>query len=135
MKKAMKFMSIILVMLMIMMSSSMVFADEKKSSSSSGSSSSSTSASEIINDISDATNKDHGIETSSFTEAAGKVIDAIRLFAIIAGVIIIVILGIKFMLGSVEQKAEYQKHFIPLIVGIVVIMAATSIASFLFSLF
>ena len=39
------------------------------------------------------------------------------------------------MMGSVEEKAEYKKSFIPLVVGILVIMAATSIATLLFSTF
>lgn len=43
-------------------------------------------------------------------------------------------LGVKYMLGSVEEKAEYKKSFVPLIVGAVVVMAATQIATMLFSL-
>lgn len=38
------------------------------------------------------------------------------------------------MLGSVEEKAEYKKSFIPLIVGAIVVVAATSIASLIFSI-
>lgn len=38
------------------------------------------------------------------------------------------------MTGSLEEKAEYKKSFIPLIVGIIVIMAATAIATTIFSI-
>ena len=49
-------------------------------------------------------------------------------------IIILMILGVKFMLGSVEEKAEYKKSFMPLIIGIVLVVAATSIASFIFGM-
>ena len=55
--------------------------------------------------------------------------------AIIGGVVIITILGVKYMMGSLEEKAEYKKSMIPLIVGVVVVMGATSIAKLLFSTF
>ena len=58
----------------------------------------------------------------------------IRNIAVIAGVLLIAVLGVKYMLGSVEEKAEYKKSFMPLIVGAVVVMAATQIATMIFSL-
>lgn len=65
---------------------------------------------------------------------AGNVIKLIRNVAAIAAVVIISILGIKYMIGSTEERAEYKKSFIPLIVGIVVVLAASSIASLIFSM-
>ena len=37
----------------------------------------------------------------------------------------------KYMLGSVEEKADYKKSFIPLIIGVTIVFAATSIANLL----
>ena len=65
---------------------------------------------------------------------AGQIMGMIRNVAVIASVIIIMILGVKYMLGSVEEKADYKKSFIPLIVGIVLVVSATSIASFIFNM-
>ena len=39
------------------------------------------------------------------------------------------------MMGSLEEKAEYKKSMIPLIVGIIVVMGATTIANVLFKTF
>ena len=69
------------------------------------------------------------VDTTSLNSKAGKILAYIRNIAVIAGVIIITILGVKYMTGSLEEKAEYKKSFIPLIVGIIVIMAATAIAT------
>ncbi len=65
---------------------------------------------------------------------AGKIVGMLRNIAIVASVVIVTILGIKYMLGSVEEKAEYKKSFMPLIVGMVVVVSATSIASFIFNM-
>lgn len=117
MNKTMKILSIALLIVMIVATASNVFA-------------ASDVLSQLNNDISDA-----NVDTGDISKTAGKIISMVRNISIIAGVIIIVILGFKYMMGSVEEKAGYQKSFIPLIVGIVVIMGATSIASFLFNLF
>lgn len=74
------------------------------------------------------------VDTTSLNSKAGKILAYIRNIAVIAGVIIITILGVKYMTGSLEEKAEYKKSFIPLIVGIIVIVAATAIATTIFSI-
>ena len=38
------------------------------------------------------------------------------------------------IIGSVEEKAEYKKSFMPLIIGIILVVCATSIASFIFNM-
>lgn len=76
-----------------------------------------------------------GIDTSGIQSTAGKIMGLIRNIAVIAGVLIIAILGLKYMIGSTEEKAEYKKSFMPLIIGIVVVMGASQIATMIFSTF
>lgn len=72
---------------------------------------------------------------ASVKSVAGKIIGFIRNIAVAAAVIIIMVLGVKYMLGSVEQKAEYKKSMIPLIVGILLVAAASQLAKMLFNMF
>lgn len=72
-------------------------------------------------------------EIGGLKTTAAKVIKALRNISAIVAVLVITILGIKYMIGSTEERAEYKKSFIPLIVGVVVVVAAASIASALFS--
>ena len=44
------------------------------------------------------------------------------------------ILGIKFMIGSVEDRAEYKKTMMPVIIGIVVLFTSTTIVSMIYNL-
>ena len=76
----------------------------------------------------------YGQDQSDLKTKAGNIMGMIRNVAAIASVIILMILGVKYMLGSVEEKAEYKKSFIPLIVGIVVVVSASAIASFIFNM-
>lgn len=72
--------------------------------------------------------------TPQITSKAKTLLATIRNISAIIAVFVIVFLGIKYMMGSVEEKAGYKKSFIPLIVGTILVVAATTIATFLFSL-
>lgn len=72
--------------------------------------------------------------TGNILKLAGKILGFLQWFALIGGTLIIAILGIKYMMGSLEEKAEYKKSFMPLIIGIVLVVAATAIASFIFTM-
>ena len=65
---------------------------------------------------------------------AGQVLSLIQIASAVAAVILVAVFGFKFIMGSANEKADYQKSFIPLIVGVVVVFAATSIAKLLFGI-
>lgn len=75
-----------------------------------------------------------GPSVDSLKTAAGKILRTIRNVAATAAVVIIAIFGIKFMIGSTEERAEYKKSFIPLIVGIVVVLGASWIADLIWGM-
>ena len=72
-------------------------------------------------------------DNTKVAEIAGKVIALIRNLAIVIGIVMLSIIGIKYMIGSAEEKASYKKTLIPLVVGIILVVAATSIISMVFS--
>ena len=75
---------------------------------------------------------DANVESGDALKLAQKAAGWIRNISVIAAVIIIMIIGVKYILGSVEEKAEYKKTFMPLIIGIILVVAATTIATFIF---
>lgn len=79
-------------------------------------------------------NADYSMSDNTLLTTAGRVIGVIRNISVIAAVIIIMVLGVKYMMGSVEEKAEYKKSFLPLIIGVLCVVAASSIAGFIFNL-
>lgn len=73
-------------------------------------------------------------DVSDIAQKAANIVKTLQMIAAIAAVIIIAILGIKYMLGSVEERAEYKKSFMPLIIGVIVVVLATQIAAVIFNL-
>lgn len=73
-------------------------------------------------------------DTSSLTSIGGQVLNVLQIAGIVIGVIILVILGVKYMTGSLEEKAEYKKTMIPYLVGAVIIFAGPMIAKAIFTM-
>lgn len=72
-----------------------------------------------------------GIDSSGMKSIAGRVLGLIQIVSAILAVILIAYLGFKMVLGSANEKADVQKQFIPLIIGVTIVFAATSIANLL----
>lgn len=62
-----------------------------------------------------------------FTNMVGIIATTIQTIGVILSVIVIGLLGIKYMTGSVEEKADYKKSMIPFLVGTVLIVAVGTI--------
>ena len=72
-----------------------------------------------------------GIDSSGMKSIAGRVLGLLQIVSAILAVILIAYLGFKMVLGSANEKADVQKQFIPLIIGVTIVFAATSIAHLL----
>ena len=59
----------------------------------------------------------------------GRIIGILQTVGVVLSVVILTILGIKYMMGSAEEKAEYKKTMIPYVVGAILIFAASTIAN------
>ena len=57
-----------------------------------------------------------------------RIIGVLQAVGIVVSVVVVIVLGIKYMMGSVEEKAEYKKTMIPYLVGAVLIFGASAIA-------
>lgn len=63
----------------------------------------------------------------SFLTDIGTVLGVIKYIGIIVSVLALIIIGLKYLLSSVEGKAEYKKTMIPYIVGCFMLMATSLI--------
>lgn len=76
--------------------------------------------------INDLTGTDPG--TSGLSKTFGKILGVFTIIGSIVSVLALVALGIKYMLGSVEERAEYKKSMMPYVIGAVLVFAASTIA-------
>jgi len=66
--------------------------------------------------------------TTAMEKIASPIIDFITNAAMVLAAVLIAVLGIKFMMGSAEEKAEYKKSMMPLLIGAILVFGAITIA-------
>lgn len=70
-----------------------------------------------------------GISSTDSDKIVNKVnpiLGTITVIGIVISAITLTVLGIKYMIGSVEEKAEYKKSMIPYIIGVVLLLATST---------
>ena len=65
--------------------------------------------------------------TSEVQSLGQNIMGVVQVAGVVIAVIVLMVLGIKYMMGSAEEKAEYKKTMIPYLVGAILIFAASTI--------
>ncbi len=60
-------------------------------------------------------------------DKANLIIGTIKVIGIVVSFITLMVLGIKYMTGSVSEKAEYKKTMIPYLIGAFMLLAITQV--------
>lgn len=68
-------------------------------------------------------------------EIGNVIIGGIQLLGSITSVIVLIILGIKYMVGSVEEKAEYKETMMPYLIGAVMLFTITNLLGIISAIF
>lgn len=82
----------------------------------------------------DLTGKINSEAQGQVTDIGNQIIGILTTVGVVVAVVVLLILGIKYMMGSASEKAEYKKTMIPYIVGAVLIFAGTSLVRVIYSL-
>ncbi len=64
-----------------------------------------------------------------------KIFTAISNVGIVASVVVVAILGVKYMLGSVDERAEYKKSMMPYLIGAFLVFGASIIGKAVYNAF
>lgn len=64
---------------------------------------------------------------SKLQKIGNVIIGTIRTIGSILSVAVLIVIGIKYMIGSVEEKAEYKKTMMPYVIGAVLVFGITNI--------
>lgn len=73
--------------------------------------------------------------TTTMQNIGNQIITVVSVAGSIVSVVVLIVLGIKYMMGSAEEKAEYKKTMIPYIVGAALIFAASIFANVIYQFF
>ncbi len=60
-------------------------------------------------------------------DVAVVIIAVIRYVGVAVSIIVLLIIGIKYMTGTVQEKAEYKKTMIPYLIGVFIFFALSQI--------
>ena len=66
-------------------------------------------------------------DVTKIANIVNPIIGTIKVTGIVIAVIILTIIGIKFMTGSIEEKAEYKKTMLPYVIGAILTFGITNI--------
>lgn len=87
-------------------------------------------ANRVLNNITANSNVDIG----KATDIGSKIVTWIWGISIVVAVVVLMIIGLKYIIGGAQEKAEYKKSLIPVVVGVLVLVFATTIVKVLFSI-
>lgn len=73
------------------------------------------------------------VSTEKMDSIGQSIVNIITTAGSIISVIVLVVLGIKYMMGSAEEKAEYKKTLLPYIIGAAFVFAASTLASVIYN--
>lgn len=66
-------------------------------------------------------------DTDVIINKATVIVNVIRTIGIIVTVVSLILMGIKYMTGSIEEKADYKKSMIPYLIGVFIFFALTQL--------
>lgn len=73
-------------------------------------------------------------DSEKLKEMAGHILGVIQVVGTILSVIILIILGLKYMTGSVEERADYQKTLIPYVIGAGILFTGSYLPQFIYNI-
>lgn len=79
-------------------------------------------------------NGGQNVNGTAIQNIGGNIVTIVQVVGIVIAIVILLVIGIKYMIGSASEKAEYKKTMIPYIVGAVLIFAGTSIVRVIYSM-
>lgn len=68
-------------------------------------------------------------------DVGNSIIGILSIIGSAASIIFLIILGIKYMTGSLEDKATYKKTLLPYVIGAVFVFGASIIAKMIYGMF
>ncbi len=75
------------------------------------------------------------INTTTIDKAGKNIVSILQAVGVVLSVVMLIVIGIKYMMGSAEEKAEYKKTLMPYVIGAALIFAASVFAQVAYDFF
>ena len=74
-------------------------------------------------------------DTKAIQQAGKNIVGVLQAVGIVLSVIMLSVIGIKYLMGSAEEKADYKKSLMPYVVGAALIFTASVFAQAIYEFF
>lgn len=74
------------------------------------------------------------LSDAELKQRIGNILGTINIFGMVVSVVALMIIGIKYMIGSIEEKAEYKKVMTIYLLGAILIFSLTTIPNILYKI-
>ena len=75
-----------------------------------------------------------GIKDDDVKSFSASLINIIAIVGSAAAIITLIILGVKYMMGSAEEKAEYKKTLLPYVIGAAMVFGASVLTGVIYNI-
>ena len=76
---------------------------------------------------------DSKTDVKGITNIGNQIITIVSTIGSIVSVTVLVIIGVKYMFGSIEERVEYKKSLLPYLIGSMVVFGASVFSSVIFN--
>ena len=73
-------------------------------------------------------------DVGTLATMTGNILATIRTIGVLASVIVLSIIGVKYMFGSLQEKADYKQDLFTYVFGCLLLMMATTIPSIIYDM-
>ena len=71
--------------------------------------------------------------TTEIQNFGGNIMGVINVVGVVVAVVVLMVIGIKYMMGSAEEKAEYKKTLLPYIIGAAMVFGASLLVGVIYN--
>ncbi len=75
------------------------------------------------------------VTTTAIDNAGKQVVGVLQAVGVILSVVMLTVIGIKYLMGSAEEKADYKKSLMPYVVGAALVFTASIFAQAIYEFF
>ena len=75
-----------------------------------------------------------GASTEKIDSLGQDIVKIVSTIGSVISVIVLIVLGIKYMMGSAEEKAEYKKTMLPYLIGAILVFATSNLVHIIYEI-
>ena len=75
-----------------------------------------------------------GGSSTALEDKAENVLGIIQVIGVVVSVIMLIVIGIKYMLGSIEERAQYKETLKPYLIGAFLLFSGTTVPQIIYQI-